>query len=265
MSDPTDAASFGAAVRRLAGARVDGDDTGPWRIEGQGPAGFAVDVAVTGDAVTVRIDGWTHAEPLDDPGVWAEILDLVAAAQWGKIVVTQTRAGDRVLRGEVIFASGSVRRSLGGWGGGWGSWVWRPGTTKLVRRNDGDAPATATDGGTSPTRPWIGVRGSAAAGIDAKALALDGELDLHPFSPKEVKPLVLEYIAACRDAGILQLRIVHGKGIGHLRRTVHALLDRHDAVASYRLGGMGEGSWGATLVQLRPVDATREPSTDDPS
>jgi dsDNA-specific endonuclease/ATPase MutS2 len=47
---------------------------------------------------------------------------------------------------------------------------------------------------------------------------------------------------------------VHGKGIGNLRRTVHALLQRHPAVADFRLGGMGEGSWGATIVTLRPPD-----------
>ena len=87
--------------------------------------------------------------------------------------------------------------------------------------------------------------------LEPGALTIDGELDLHPFAPKEVRGVVEAYIEACRERGITQLRLVHGKGIGNLRRTVHALLGEHPAVASFRLGGMGEGSWGATLVTLR--------------
>ena len=80
---------------------------------------------------------------------------------------------------------------------------------------------------------------------------IDGTLDLHTFHPREVKDLVPDYLEACRERGILQVRIVHGKGTGQLRRTVHAVLDRLDVVESYRLGGTGEGSWGATLVFLK--------------
>ena len=80
---------------------------------------------------------------------------------------------------------------------------------------------------------------------------IDGTLDLHTFHPREVKDLVPDYLEACRERGILQVRIVHGKGTGQLRRTVHAVLDRLDKVESYRLGGTGEGSWGATLVFLK--------------
>ncbi|MCA9710079.1 MAG: Smr/MutS family protein [Myxococcales bacterium] len=104
-----------------------------------------------------------------------------------------------------------------------------------------------------PWAPWAGVRGPSGPPAEPKPMPLDGELDLHPFSPKEVRALVLETIEQHRAAGILALRIVHGKGIGNLRRTVHALLDRHPAVAGYRLGGHGAGSWGATLVDLHPL------------
>ena len=53
---------------------------------------------------------------------------------------------------------------------------------------------------------------------------IDGTLDLHMFSPRDVKDLVPDYLAECRERGILQVRIVHGKGTGALRRTVHAIL-----------------------------------------
>ena len=83
------------------------------------------------------------------------------------------------------------------------------------------------------------------------AVPIDGTLDLHTFHPREVKDLVPDYLEACREWGSLQVRIVHGKGTGQLRRTVHAVRDRLPEAASYRLGGMGEGSWGATLVFLK--------------
>ncbi len=70
--------------------------------------------------------------------------------------------------------------------------------------------------------------------------------------PRDVKELVPDYLEECRDRGILQVRIIHGKGVGVVRRMVHAALDRLDFVESYRLGGHGSGSWGATLVELHP-------------
>jgi DNA-nicking Smr family endonuclease len=88
-------------------------------------------------------------------------------------------------------------------------------------------------------------------------LPIDGTLDLHAFHPRDVKDLVPEYLRACRERGILEVRIVHGKGIGALRETVHAVLDRLPEVESYRLAGEGRGSWGATLVVLRPSSPDR--------
>ncbi len=86
---------------------------------------------------------------------------------------------------------------------------------------------------------------------EAVKVPIDGTLDLHTFQPRELKTLLPDYFQACRDRNIFDVRIVHGKGTGALRRSVHALLNRMEGVESYRLGGIGEGSWGATLVVLK--------------
>jgi DNA-nicking Smr family endonuclease len=85
------------------------------------------------------------------------------------------------------------------------------------------------------------------------SLPIDGVLDLHTFDPRDVADLVPTWIDACRAHGIRDLRIVHGKGWGVLRRTVHAILDRRDDIESYRLAPAERGGWGATLITLRSV------------
>lgn len=81
-------------------------------------------------------------------------------------------------------------------------------------------------------------------------LPIDGTLDLHTFKPGDLGSLIPEYIEACLRKEIYQIRIIHGKGIGNLRRSVHALLDRNEKVEDYRLAGDQSG-WGATLVDLK--------------
>ena len=84
-------------------------------------------------------------------------------------------------------------------------------------------------------------------------LPIDGVLDLHTFRPQDVKELVTEYLAACQAKGLLRVRIIHGKGIGNLRRTVHAVLAKHPEVISFSLASEHFGGWGATIAQLRPT------------
>lgn len=82
-------------------------------------------------------------------------------------------------------------------------------------------------------------------------LPINGVLDLHKFRPADVKDLVPTYLDECRKRGILQVRIIHGKGTGALRETVHAVLRRTPGIESFGLAPGNAGGWGATVLTLR--------------
>ncbi|MBK7672684.1 MAG: Smr/MutS family protein [bacterium] len=102
--------------------------------------------------------------------------------------------------------------------------------------------------------------GAGPAGIDDRAgqpveaepvpLALDGVLDLHMFPPGQARALVDDWLDASRAAGLRDLRIIHGKGIGAMRTLVHAALEARDDVDSYSLAA-DASSWGATVIRMK--------------
>jgi dsDNA-specific endonuclease/ATPase MutS2 len=83
-------------------------------------------------------------------------------------------------------------------------------------------------------------------------LPIDGVLDLHTFNPREIGRLVPAYLDECRQRGILEVRIIHGKGIGNLQRTVHSILAKRPDVARYGFASANFGGTGATIVTLSP-------------
>ena len=88
---------------------------------------------------------------------------------------------------------------------------------------------------------------------DATEYPIDGVLDLHVFQPSDIGDLVPDYLELCREKGILRVRIIHGKGTGTLRRSVHAILDRMEMVQRYEQA-KDRSSWGATIAFLTPPD-----------
>ena len=89
------------------------------------------------------------------------------------------------------------------------------------------------------------------------ALPITGELDLHTFRPGEITALLEDYFAECRKRRLQRVRVIHGKGTGTLRETVHTFLRRSPAVVSFLPGDETSGSWGATLVTLSSRDPIR--------
>ncbi len=83
-------------------------------------------------------------------------------------------------------------------------------------------------------------------------MPIDGVLDLHTFKPTDLGDLVPDYLTACHQAGILEVRIIHGKGIGNLQRAVHAILSRHPLVERFATASAAYGGTGATIVTLKP-------------
>ena len=89
---------------------------------------------------------------------------------------------------------------------------------------------------------------------DPVEIPIDGTLDLHTFAPGDVSSLVEEYLWACLKKGIYEVRIIHGKGKGVLRRIVHARLEKHPNVLDFSLDS-GPSGWGATVVHLKTDSA----------
>ena len=77
-------------------------------------------------------------------------------------------------------------------------------------------------------------------------------IDLHPFQPKDLASVVEEFLEECRRSGIVQVRLIHGKGAGVQRAIIRSLLDKHPAVLSFEDAPSEAGGWGATVVKLMP-------------
>ncbi|MCF8070096.1 MAG: Smr/MutS family protein [Desulfobacterales bacterium] len=82
-------------------------------------------------------------------------------------------------------------------------------------------------------------------------LPIEDELDLHTFKPKEVPDLLDDYIGACIDIGILEVRIIPGKGTGALKKRVVGILEKDVRVELVKEAPPEAGGWGALIVKLK--------------
>jgi DNA-nicking Smr family endonuclease len=94
-----------------------------------------------------------------------------------------------------------------------------------------------------------------AEDADAIVLPVTGELDLHTFAPREATAVVADYLDECRRRGLLEVRIVHGRGRGVRRAEVRRALAARADVVDFHDAPPTSGGWGATLVVLAPLGA----------
>jgi DNA-nicking Smr family endonuclease len=78
---------------------------------------------------------------------------------------------------------------------------------------------------------------------------IDGTLDLHAFSARDVASVVEEYVRAAHTAGLRQIRLIHGRGKGVQRGNVQQVLERHPLVEEF--WDATETHLGATIARLR--------------
>ena len=79
---------------------------------------------------------------------------------------------------------------------------------------------------------------------------IDGTLDLHMFAPSDIRSVVREYLKEAQAAGFVEIRLIHGRGIGVQRGIVQAVLDLNTYVRSFH--DAPESHLGATVVILHP-------------
>ena len=90
-------------------------------------------------------------------------------------------------------------------------------------------------------------------------LPITQELDLHAFAPRDVPSVVEEYLHACREKGILRVRVIHGRGQGVRRAEVRRALRSLPFVASFADAPPASGGWGATVIDLTPGESESPP------
>lgn len=90
------------------------------------------------------------------------------------------------------------------------------------------------------------------AGKEPIRIPIEDVLDLHSVSPRDVKPVVEEYLSEVHRLGFPAVRIIHGRGIGVQREMVRKILERTPFVHSFGDAPSEAGGWGATIITLIP-------------
>jgi dsDNA-specific endonuclease/ATPase MutS2 len=86
--------------------------------------------------------------------------------------------------------------------------------------------------------------------VDPHHIPIEPSLDLHAFAPRDIKSVVEAYVDAAHDAGLREVRLIHGRGTGVQRGIVQAALQKHPLVASFHdAPGSHLGATVASLIR----------------
>ena len=83
---------------------------------------------------------------------------------------------------------------------------------------------------------------------DTFPIPIESHLDLHPFAPRDIPSVVDEYIRAAHEAGLREVRLIHGRGKGVQRGIVQNALEKHPLVEDF--WDAAETHLGATVARL---------------
>jgi hypothetical protein len=117
---------------------------------------------------------------------------------------------------------------------------------RLRRAAARDEPADASDedDAIDPLNPFP----------DVVVIPFRDVLDLHSIPPRQVRPVVEDYLSEARARGCAGVRIIHGKGVGVQREIVRGILARTPFVTHFADAPADFGGWGATVVTLKTND-----------
>ena len=82
----------------------------------------------------------------------------------------------------------------------------------------------------------------------AHEVPIEAQIDLHAFAPRDIASVVEEYVRAAHEAGLREVRLIHGRGKGVQRGIVQQALERHPLVLEF--WDATETHLGATVARL---------------
>ena len=85
--------------------------------------------------------------------------------------------------------------------------------------------------------------------FDEHHVPIEGSIDLHTFAPRDVASVVVEYVRAAHEAGLREVRLIHGRGRGVQRGMVQSVLEKHPLVESFY--DASETHLGATVAVIK--------------
>jgi dsDNA-specific endonuclease/ATPase MutS2 len=82
-------------------------------------------------------------------------------------------------------------------------------------------------------------------------LPIGDSIDLHAFAPRDIASVVESYLEAAREAGLREVRIIHGRGKGIQKERVRQVLGRSEHVTHFEEATPDRGGFGATVARLK--------------